>query len=300
MSSDLRTVLEYIRARDPVHCNKLTANLAHYGEAHEALAEHFLQRYQRHLQASGLDLRFGVDCYLRMLVDMLDERVRFLRSGRYRHSSFAEVEQCVYANPEVMTYHMHGLALAQFLWFDQYERLLFFRNNLNRHLPQAGKYLELGGGHGLYMSQALELLPPTCSFDLVDISTSSLQLARGLIDDSRVSYHQSDIFEFSAAAAYDFITLGEVLEHVEHPRQLLQRIGELLTADGVCYLTTPINAPMIDHIHLFNHADEIRELISQAGFTLLEEKLVISERISEEQARRFKVPVMFAAFIRKT
>lgn len=51
---------------------------------------------------------------------MLEERLAFIRKGTYSNTSFEEVEKNVYATPEVMSYHMHGLVLAQFLWFDQY------------------------------------------------------------------------------------------------------------------------------------------------------------------------------------
>ena len=197
-----------------------------------------------------------------------------------------------------MTYHMHGLVLAQFLWFDQYERIRFFIQNLKKYFPSQNKYLEIGGGHGLYIFEALNHLPEIKQFDLVDISQSSLDLAKGIIDTSRINYHLKNIFDFSDAEKYDFITIGEVLEHVEDPLSLLKKIARLLSENGVCYITTPINAPMIDHIYLFHNATEIRDLFDLAGFKIIEERIVISEKMTEKEAAKYKVPVMYAAFIK--
>ena len=94
------------------------------------------------------------------------------------------------------------------------------------------------------------------------------------------------------------LCLGLSLIYFLNPA-LWEKIAQLLSPKGVCYLTTPINAPMIDHIYLFNNADEIRALFDQAGFEVIQERTVISEKISPQQAEKLKVPVMYAAFIQK-
>ena len=56
---------------------------------------------------------------------------------------------------------------------------------------------------------------------------------------------------------------------------------------------------MIDHIYLFNNEDEIRGLFNLAGLEILEEKIVISEHIARKMAEKFKVPIMYAAFVKR-
>lgn len=297
--SILTTVLEKIEARDPQHAAKIRENTGGLGPDYFAMANRFFQKYQRYLEHQGLTLDYGLDRYLRMHEAMIEERTQFIRSGEYSNGSFAEVEKAVYANPEVMEYHMHGLTLAQFLWFDQYERIRFFCDHMLGYFAKGSRYLEVGGGHGLYVNEALELLPLDTTVDLVDISQTSLTLAKGIVDNNRVNYHLKNIFDFSATDIYDFVTIGEVLEHVEDPVKLLGKIGDHMTDTGVCYMTTPINAPMIDHIYLFRNEDEIREMIAAAGFEVVLEKSVISEKVSSKKAALFKIPVMYAAFIRK-
>jgi 2-polyprenyl-3-methyl-5-hydroxy-6-metoxy-1,4-benzoquinol methylase len=298
MSSLLDIILEKIEARNPEHASKLQKNNATLSEQHASMAEKFFEKYNSYLKSKNKSLDFGVDCYLHMCADMLNERTRFIQTGRYSSNSFNEVEKRVYGNPEIMTYHMHGLVLAQFLWFEQYERIVFFIERLPEYAAHVKKYLEIGGGHGLYIHEALELLPQATQFDLVDISQSSIDLAKGIINDARVNYYLKNIFDFRDDAIYDFVTMGEVLEHVEEPLLLLQKISRLIGKDGMCYITTPINAPMIDHIYLFSNESEIRDLLDGAGFEIVEEKIVISEHITPKLAQRFKVPVMYAAFIK--
>jgi len=299
MATSLERILDEIKLKNPNHAAKLEAHLLVLDQKHKDSANFFFDKYYRYLEQNQMNLDFGVDCYLHMIEDMLEERLKFIREGKYSNASFADVEKRIYGNPEIMTYHMHGLVLAQFLWFDQYERILFFTDNLKKYASDANTYLEIGGGHGLYMLEAFQLLANIQKFDLVDISQSSLDLAKGIINEEAIHYYLKNIFDFTEEQKYDFITMGEVLEHVEDPLSMLQKISNLLTENGVCYITTPINAPMIDHIYLFSNATEIRDLFGAAGFEVIEEKIVISEKITEKQAVKFMVPVMYAAFIKK-
>src|SRR5437773_1077380 len=82
---------------------------------------------------------------------------------------------------------------------------------------QIKNYLEIGAGHGLYLSKALEILDKETNFSVVDISHTSIELAKNFIDDSRVTYNLANIFDFKIDSLFDFITMGEVLEHVEDP-----------------------------------------------------------------------------------
>jgi 2-polyprenyl-3-methyl-5-hydroxy-6-metoxy-1,4-benzoquinol methylase len=295
----IERLLNAIEAKDQQHAIKLRDYLSGFGAEYFLLADAFYENYERYLLSIGCTLDYGVDCYLRMLENMADERLQFIRNETYSNSSFAEVDAKIYANPEIMLYHMHGLVLAQFLWFDQYERVKFFIDNLQKYFKNGQAYLEIGGGHGLYVFEAMKLLPTTVSFDLVDISESSLELAKGILNTDKVSFFLKDIFDFTNDIRYDFITIGEVLEHVEDPLALLKKIGIHLNANGVCYLTTPVNAPMIDHIYLFSDEQQIRDLIAEAGFEIIEERIVISEKKTPEKAKRQKIPIMYAGFIKK-
>ena len=297
MNELLNQVIERIEAANPLNGKKLRKRLSGMDRDYFAAAEKYYTSYDAALKLEGKSIAFGVECYLRMCNDMMEERLNFLRTGRYANSSYKEVEQRIYHNPEVMDYHMHGLAMAQFLWLDQYERLNYFRRNLPGYRNKIRSHLEIGGGHGLYTKEALTLLNADVKMDLLDISGSSLKLARQMIGPSRVNYTLKDVFDYGAENKYDFVTIAEVIEHVEKPKAMLERVRQLLDGDGAAFLTTPINAPMIDHIHLFNNVGEIRDLIFSSGFRITKDLYVISEDMPEEQAMKQKIPVMYAAFL---
>jgi len=189
MSSHLEHILTTIGNIHPEHASKLSGNNSYLNGAYTSMAESFFGKYEAYLHKINKTIDFGVSCYLHMHDDMLEERIKFIQTGSYSSTSFVEVERRVYGNPEIMTYHMHGLVLAQFLWFEQYERIKFFCDNLNKYATSCTQYLEIGGGHGLYLNEALKLLHSTRRFDLVDISESSLQLAKGIINDPGVNYY---------------------------------------------------------------------------------------------------------------
>lgn len=293
----IEEIIEKIGLKNPEHASKLLKNLAGLEDEIYPASEAFFQRYYAYLANEGKTIDFGVDCYLHMCDDMIEQRHKFIETGKYTSTSFDEVENRVYGNDTIMTYHMHGLVLGQFLWFEQYERFKFFKENLKNYFPEQGKYLEIGGGHGLYMLGALDILPTDTVFDLVDISQSSINLAKGIIDDSRVNFTLKNVFDIDDGEQYDFFTMGEVLEHLEDPIAILKKLANLIGPTGKGYITTPINSPMIDHIYLFNNENDIREVFDKAGLSILQEKSVISEHISPKLANKFKVPIMYAAFI---
>lgn len=293
----IEIIIQKIAQKNPSHAEKLKSNTKGLEKMLFPDSESFFRKYEQYLEGKGHTIDFGVDCYLRMYSDMLEERWKFKKSGSYSNTSFQEVEKKIYSNKDIMTYHMNGLVLGQFLWFDQYERFRFFKANIALLASKPKRYLEIGGGHGLYMMEALKQLPPNCQFDLIDISLSSIELAKGIINDPKVNYILKNIFDLDDTESVDFFTMGEVLEHLEEPLLLLKKLSRLIKNNGKGYITTPINSAMIDHIYLFKDAEEIRDLLDAAGLQIIKEKIVISEQISYEQAMKLKVPIMYAAFV---
>lgn len=299
----MQTILEYIveriSARSPLHSKKIKKNIKKFDEDYFIRADIFFKKYEILLQNQNKSLDYAIDCYLQMLADVNYEAVQFIQTGEYSSKSFAEVNQRVYSNPAVMEYYMHGLLLSQFLWANHYNILLFFNEIIRENRNQIFNYLEVGGGHGLYISEAIGIVSNMAKYDLVDISQSSLDIAKTMIGNNYVSFVLSDIFAYKSAVKYDFITMGEVLEHVEDPVKLLKNLHALLNEDGKLFITTPTNAPAIDHIYLFNNADEIRNIISSAGFEIENELCLYSEDLPAELAEKNNVSMMFVGVLIK-
>ena len=263
-----------------------------------ATATAFFQRYQTYIEARGQTLCYGLDCYLKLVARMVQERMEFLRTGKYASNSFVDVEQQIYMNADVFEYHMHGLVFAQFLWPEQATRFKFFSQHIAKHLAESDSYLEIGGGHALYILETVRHAPATTNFSLIDISPSSMELAKGIVGDLPIDFRLLNIFDYAPGTTFDFITMGEVIEHVEDPLSLLRRVRELLAPGGHAFISTPANSATIDHIYLFNSADEIREMFLEAGFAIVAEKIEFADNISPERAAKLKSAVMYAAFVK--
>lgn len=293
----LSYILDYLQARNPAQTSKLRLRIGNENAEWEAKVDSFFSRYKAYIESRGLSLDYGLDCYLKLSARMAHERMEFLRSGRYASSSFADVEQQIYLNPEVFEYHMHGLVFAQFFWPEQSARFQFFCQHIEKELVKGGRYLEIGGGHALYILEAMRRSPANTRFSLLDISPSSMELAKGIARDEPIEFRLMNIFDYPIKEKFEFITMGEVIEHVEDPLSLLRRVRNLLAPGGGAFISAPTNSATIDHIYLFSSTDEIRAMLEAANFRIVREATRVAENMSEERARKLKVAVMFAAFV---
>ena len=292
-------IINYISERNPIHTRKLNKTLTGLGDTYNRRAGQFLGKYELLLAEQGKNMDFAIDCYLKMLADVTMETMSFLRTGEYSSKSFEEVNRRVYGNPAVMEYYMHGLLLSQFLWKHHYEMFCFFTEELSKRKQSVKNYLEVGGGHGLQVAEATQILGPDAKFTVVDISPTSLDLARRLVNNDRVQFIHQNIFKYQPETKFDFITIGEVLEHMEDPGALLRCARNLLADDGTLFITTPANAAAIDHIFLFRNADEIRKLIRDANFSIASEFCRYAEEVTPEVAEKLKVTLHYGACLEK-
>lgn len=299
MSRVLDQIIVRIERKNPMHGKKLRKTLKSFDAEYYQRADQFLNKYVGFLGEFGKDLDYGIECYLKMSADMMYEQIRFEESGEYSCKTFAEAKAKVYDNPEIMEYYMHGLLLSQFLFGHHYKMFAFFIKCINDRKSRIKNYMEIGAGHGLFVSEAVEVLGKGARFDVVDISASSLEIAKKLVSSDMVNYVHSDIFEYKAPVKYDFIMMGEVLEHVEDPVALLKKLATFIAQDGAICITTPANSPVIDHIYLFRNADDIKEVIDRAGLKVIDEANVYVEDVSKEEAERLKVTLMYAGLLQK-
>jgi len=299
MQTLLDYIVERISVQNKLHSKKIIKNIKKFDKDYFLRAENFLTRYVNLLQKENKTIDYAIECYLQMIADINYESVQFVQTGNYSSKTFEEVNKRVYNNPEVMKYYVHGILLSQFLWAHHYNILLFFNKIINEHKNNINRYLEVGGGHGLYASEAITITENKALYDVVDISQSSIDIAKMMIAKENVTYTLSDIFNYNPPSKFDFITMGEVLEHVEDPIKLLKKLFALLDDGGKLFITVPTNAPTIDHIYLFKNSDDIRKVITSSGFEIEEELSFYAEDVSAEIAEKFKVTMMFACLLTK-
>lgn len=300
MHNKLLEIISKIEVLNPLHAKRLRNSVKIADKTYFERANQFLDKYIKYLNSIGKDLDYAVTCYLKMVGDFQYEQIRFFETGEYSCKSFKDAEERVYSNIVVMDYYMQGLILSQFLWMHHYGILCFFVDFLPAYKKSVKNYLEIGAGHGLFISNACKSLNCHVEYDVVDVSETSIKMAHKFIDSTNINFIRTDILNYAPERKYDFITMGEVLEHVESPLQLMNKLSELLHPDGHIFLSVPINAPAIDHIYLFRNADEIRELLEETGFEIVKEKTFQSEDIDPVKVQKLRVPVMYGVFIKKS
>ena len=298
MENLFQQILDRITELNPMHGKKLKKSVKSLGPDYFNKAEEFYQKYNRILISNGKTIEFGIDCYLHMCNDMLFEQLRFIETGKYSNSSFDEVNKNVYDNPAVMEYHMNGLLMSEMLWHHHYKVYTFFKENFKNHLPSINRYLEIGGGHGLFTQEAVNDLP-NAIIDVVDISKSSIELSKQFVSGGSVNYYLKDVYEYHTNEKYDFIVMGEVLEHVEDPVALLKKLNSLLNNNGKAFISTPTNAPTIDHVYLFRNRKDVVDVIEKAGFEVDVESCIYAEDLPSETAEEMKITMMYAAFLKE-
>ncbi len=114
------------------------------------------------------------------------------------------------------------------------------RKNVRKHLKGSDVVLDYGCGTG---TTSCELASQVKEIHAIDISSKMIEIAKEKADASdveNVSFVQADIFdERYKAELFDAVLTFNVLHTVPNPKNVMQRIHELLKPDGLVISVTP-------------------------------------------------------------
>lgn len=283
MSNSIPELVSAIIAENPSHKPFLDASLGGLEAEEREACEHYLG----YCSSRGMTLERIAECYNTIVVDTMREQIYFQRNKRYRHATYADVAGLVYDDPEYMEKYMYGLAVTLFFWPAHRELKRFFHRTLPK--DRAGRYLEVGPGHGFYFMSSMTSSSYS-SFTGIDISAKSVEMTRDILESGYFGTFTDyevlcqDFFRSdSNEEPFDALVMGEVLEHVEDPGMFLRQTRALTRPDSYIYVSTCMNAPAVDHLFLFTSPDHLKSIIAEAGLSVVDECLIPYPGLSIEE-----------------
>jgi 2-polyprenyl-3-methyl-5-hydroxy-6-metoxy-1,4-benzoquinol methylase len=300
-------ILKEIFSCLPAQKKKITTMFEKYPSMEREL-DLFLNKYDNFMQIEKVTPKQVADAYLEMVGQIMYSRLQFVRTGEYLAKSQIDAYDAVYDNKKFMTRYMLALALSQFLWRHHYLIFSYYKKII-QSLKGKLEVLEVGSGHGLFLLEILENVKSINSVDVVDISKSSVRMTKNIIQSVRplnyskvsnnVIFFTNDINDYMTEKKYDFIIMGEIIEHVDEPLKILKSVFNLLNDSGKVFITTCANCPTVDHVYLFKNIEDIRLLIKKTGFNIDSELISPSENKGKEYLIRHKVDISYAAILKK-
>lgn len=196
------------------------------------------------------------------------------KTGKYPFSTLREVEEHVYNDPA------RNLAGAPYMWVLYFSRVFwgthgrvwqFFLDRFARRLSQRGRVLDVPSGNGLFLTHFL-LHNPGWSGVGVDISDTAIRFATDLLAanglSSRSVIRKQDFFALDHDERFDRVICCEFLEHVEDPLAAIRQLAALVRPDGRVFLTAAVWTAFVDHIYLYESAQQVRDHVRRAGFAI--------------------------------
>lgn len=245
----------------------------------------------------------AVDGYIKYSFEFIREQAFFLKKGYYRENCFHNVVEKIYSNREVMEgYYLDGLYLTLIFWPNHW-RILRLYDDFLKLLPEKGRVLDIGTGHGYYLARLLSEKPLWHGIG-IDISPYACNYAKYIVTAEGVSQEkfkivqmdiQKDILKLNID--YHAIILAEIIEHVEDPILIIKNAEARLIKNGIVFFTTAINSAASDHIQLFKTPEEVKSVIRSSSLKIIREEILILDSHRKATHKSKPVPASYVAIL---
>jgi SAM-dependent methyltransferase len=267
-------------------------------------AEKFSLNFKNYLSSQQANIEIATKAYLKMCADMMISHLYFYKYNKYPLDDQKSAFEKVYDNVSEMKSYVYGIALSQFLWPTHYSMYSFFQNEIKKKELEIDNYLEIGCGHGLFLLEAINRFEDKINYEIVDISKTSIDITKSIIDFNvkkklNIQYKLQDVLKYETKKKFDFIEMGEVLEHVDLPGKLLKKIKNLLEDDGKIFLSTCVDCPTIDHVYHFKSVKEIEDLIRSSGLNIKNRMVLPVEDLPMTEIIKRKITINYCALLSK-
>jgi ubiquinone/menaquinone biosynthesis C-methylase UbiE len=297
-------VVKQIYQKSPLQKKKLQGYLTHQSSSFFKEADEFISHYAEYLMSENISFDYAIDAYLKMCKDMLKCQVYFMKYDKYPMDNQDQAYEEVYNSKKEMRSYMVALALSQYLWRSHYEMFNHLKETLRQNKDKIKSYLEIGPGHGLFFKEAINTFGNDCKYTAIDISKTSLDLTKSItsffkLNNNDIIYINDNMLTLNNNNKYDLIVMGEVLEHVEEPGIILNKLNKLLHKEGRAFISTCVNCPTIDHVYHFKSVNEIQNMIRGSKFNIISENILPVEKLPMDEIIKEKITINYSAIIEK-
>ncbi len=259
-----------------------------------------LEELAGHMSAliSGAETQYAED-YGWICNTMLEEELFFRRHGHYRLSTFEDAFREVYSRKEYMSHYMNGLLMTQLWWSNHSQCMSFYQDRFLATNRPGYTHLEIGPGHGLflYLAAADSQARSVRGWEISEASLAVTREALGRLGLSNLPTLELQNFLDGATGHFDSVVFSEVLEHMEHPREALLKLRNLLEPGGRLFLNIPINSPAPDHLFNPETTEGLERFVGEAGFNILDRAYFPATNQTLDAARKKNLTISCALIV---
>lgn len=149
----------------------------------------------------------------------------------------------------------------------------YYLNYIQNYFGKINTFLDVGAGFGLFVKAFQDL---GLDADGIEISKYSVQIAK---EKFGIELFNGNLLEFNSTKKYDLISFYHSFEHISEPIPTIKKAKDLLTENGILWLSLP-NVMSLDRIikkenwngwslpyHFFHYSPvSIKNLLKNEGF----------------------------------
>ena len=243
---------------------------------------------------------YSLNSYNSLCQETMLEQLYLKKNGTYRAINNKIDNIDLYKSSKKMKSYLLAIMLTQIFWQSHYKILKFYKKNIKT--KKKVKFLEIGSGHGLLSKYLMDSNLKNSGL-ICDISKQSLSLVKNILKNSKnlnkIKFINEDFFKLNEKSKFDFIVMGEVIEHVKNPKTFLKKAVNLLEKDGKIFLSTCANCAQVDHIFHFKNIYEIQKLLKNSNLKIKSELISPSENIPRKLWKVEKIAINYCSILKK-